>query len=353
MSVSFAIITKYSLHLISVIQLLQTSAELAWYQKFLRTHLYATLWQSLEWKAYQEALGKEVRIYAMCDSSERICASAMVVIDKTIGGLAAGEVTRGPLWNEEKHGEELVHKIVEDAKKERCMELLVSPIQPLPANAQSLFVPSKRHVQPTATRIIDLSLSEEELLKQMHPKGRYNIGIAQKNNVKIRVGDADDIDALYDIFKKTAARDDFTVFPACHYKTFLKSLQGSFVLLAEQENTLIAGLIGVTWHTQSFYYYGASSYEHRQYMAPYALQWEAMKKCKQAGCTTYDLLGVSDERNKMEDARCKMEKEDPWHGITEFKRKFGGSITEYPPEQTLVLRPFMKKLIKWKRKMVG
>jgi len=83
----------------------------------------------------------------------------------------------------------------------------------------------------------------------------------------------------------------------------------------------------VIWNGTGVYYYGASSYEDRALMAPYLLQWEAMKICKAEGCTKYDLLGISHPDTK----------KDPWEGISDFKRKFGGEVITYPPEQVLML----------------
>jgi lipid II:glycine glycyltransferase (peptidoglycan interpeptide bridge formation enzyme) len=101
--------------------------------------------------------------------------------------------------------------------------------------------------------------------------------------------------------------------------------------------------MGVTWNGTGIYYYGASSYEHRNLMAPYLLQWEAMRLCKKSGCDHYDLLGISAPDSV----------DDPWAGISDFKRKFGGTVITYPPEQTLVLRPMVKRALGLKRKLLG
>ena len=114
--------------------------------------------------------------------------------------------------------------------------------------------------------------------------------------------------------------------------------------MAYQREKPIAGLIGVIWEKTGIYYYGASSYEHRALMAPYLLQWEAMKYCKAQGCTQYDLLGIAPP-----DAGT----DHPWQGISGFKEKFGGKVVMYPPEQMMVLRPVMQKLLTLKRKLLG
>ncbi len=112
----------------------------------------------------------------------------------------------------------------------------------------------------------------------------------------------------------------------------------------EDEAKPIAGLIGVIHGPAGIYYYGASSYASRALMAPYALQWEAIQHCKRNGCVSYDLLGVAPVHGGPD---------HPWAGISSFKEKFGGAFLTYPPEQQIVLKPFVLKLLLLKRKMLG
>jgi lipid II:glycine glycyltransferase (peptidoglycan interpeptide bridge formation enzyme) len=102
--------------------------------------------------------------------------------------------------------------------------------------------------------------------------------------------------------------------------------------------------MGVIWGNTGIYYYGASDYEHRALMAPYLLQWKAMKQCKEAGCTRYDLLGIAPP-----DAP----EDHPWQGISRFKEKFGGEIITYPPERQIILRKLAHAGLRLKRKVMG
>jgi lipid II:glycine glycyltransferase (peptidoglycan interpeptide bridge formation enzyme) len=319
------------------IRLLSEPADLTAYDERVHTHPHGSLWQSTTWKKYQEALTREVRTYANDG------ASALVVIDRTTGGFSTWEIPRGPLWTNEAAVNDLLKKIVDDAKVDRCIELFVSPITPLPTTHYPLTA-SSRHVQPQATRVIDLTKSEEEILAQMHPKGRYNIGVAKKHGIEVKEGSIDDLGTFYALLKSTSSRDGFQVSSESHYRRFLSGLDQSLLLLAMHQGKAIAGLLGVQWGTTAIYYYGASSYEHRQLMAPYLLQWHAMQRAKAAECTHYDLLGVSPEPAP---------KDDPWIGISDFKRKFGGSLVNYPREQSIVLRPLIKTVLALKRKILG
>ncbi len=328
------------------VRILSSDDDLQTYQAWAISHPQGNLWQSVEWMKYQQAQGKEVRIYAHEErtvNSEKYQATALVIIDRTVGGYSTWEISRGPLWNSLEGLMSLFDHITADAKKELCLALYLSPYLELTTHHSKLKT-SARHIQPEATRVIDVTQSEEEILAQMHPKGRYNISLAKKHDIDVAEGSDKDIDAFYELLKGTGGRDGFRIFQESHYARFLRDLKGSFLLMATHEHTPIAGLMGVEWNGTAIYYYGASSYEHRHLMAPYLLQWEAIRRAKANGCKAYDLLGISPENAPTN---------DPWKGITDFKRKFGGTVVAYPSEQMVVLRPGLKLALEWKRVLLG
>lgn len=333
------------------IRLLSSPDDLALYEAWVQTHPQGTLWQSLSWKRYQEALGRETRVYGALEGS-KIVASALVIIDKTTFGLSTWDMPRGPLGphgmeNEQTangkrtmQSHQLLQRILQDAKKDRCFALYLSPVQELSA-FHFPFSISPRHEQPEATRILDLTLSEDQILAQMHQKGRYNIKVAERHGVTVE--ESQDIDAFYTLLQSTADRDGFQVGPRKRYEKFLKELPGSFLLIALVDGSPIAGLLGITCRSTTYYYYGASSYTHRALMAPYLLQWKAMKRAKALGCTQYDLLGISP---------LDAPSDHPWVQISAFKEKFGGAVVTYPPEQRIVLKPLISVLLNIKRRIL-
>ena len=326
------------------------------------------LWQSLEWKNYQESIGRQTRLYGLKNASGGFSATALVIVDKTAFGLSTWDIPRGPVFDDPEAGKELINHIKKEAKKDHCMTLYFSPYFPL---SSFHFPLSKRNEQPTTTIVLNLTLTDDELMKQMKPKGRYNVRLAQKKG--ITVTESDDVNAFYELLEKTSKRDGFQIKPKSHYEKFLSVLPNSFLLLiyppeesakCEYRNVKnddvshfalrtshldrsshfpIAALLGTIHNKTGFYYYGASDDRYKALMAPYLLQWEAMRLCKSRGCITYDLLGIAPEDDP----------KHPWAGITRFKKQFGGEIVEYPPEREVVLRPVTKRLIEWKRRVLG
>ena len=59
--------------------------------------------------------------------------------------------------------------------------------------------------------MIDLSQSEDALLARMKPKTRYNVRLAERKGVKIRLGAVDDMDLLYQLYAETSIRDGFVI----------------------------------------------------------------------------------------------------------------------------------------------
>ncbi len=191
---------------------------------------------------------------------------------------------------------------------------------------------------PDHTLVLDLSLTDEEILKQMKPKGRYNIKVAQKNGVLIKqynqfkeIPEAD-FDAWYEIMKETGERDGFGTHRKGYYFNLLSTLgpkgESSLFVAYNANNEVIGGAI-VTYHDKvGMYFYGASAYKHRALMAPYLVQWTAIQESRRRGCAYYDFLGVSPPNSP----------KHHWAGVTDFKEKFGGARVSYQPAFEIVHR---------------
>ena len=177
-------------------------------------------------------------------------------------------------------------------------------------------------IQPPDTVIINLEPSEDEILALMHKKTRYNIKLASKKGVEISWGSEKDLDAWYDLYKTTSERDKIAIHNLSYYKKVFSMAAGSEtapdvrILLARHEDELLAGIVVVFDDKRATYLYGASSNEKRNLMPAYALQWEAMKKAKERGCTSYDMFGIPPSNDPGH----------PMYGLYRFKTGFGGEI---------------------------
>jgi len=156
-----------------------------------------------------------------------------------------------------------------------------------------------------------------------------------------------DIDAYYKMLKETTQRDGFSAHNKDVYRNMVEVLTGhNFVkfYIAEYEGKILAATIVTYFKDTATYYYGVSSNHCRNLMAPYLLQWEAIKEAKKHEMKTYDFLGISPPHAK----------DHSWKGVTEFKRKFGGKEVSYTPPQEYAYKPFiywLYRIYKWQQKL--
>ncbi|NJC96127.1 MAG: peptidoglycan bridge formation glycyltransferase FemA/FemB family protein [Anaerolineae bacterium] len=180
---------------------------------------------------------------------------------------------------------------------------------------------SADQIQFRNTVLIDLNPSEEELLARMKQKTRYNIRLAEKKGVSLRVGSQEDLAMLYKMHAETSVRDGFVIRDEGYYKTvwslFMNSSEPTCEpLIAEVDGEPVAAIFVFYFAGRAYYVYGMSRSVHREKMPTYLLQWEAMRRAKAKGCAVYDLWGapeVFDESDSM------------W-GVYRFKEGLGGQV---------------------------
>ena len=160
---------------------------------------------------------------------------------------------------------------------------------------------------------LDLQLTQEELLKQMHQKTRYNLKLAQQK-VTARISrEPADLEKFWRLIQDTGRRQGFRHFPKNYYEQLLESNLAAKLYLAEYQDKVIAANLVLFFGDTAAYLHGASDYHARQLMAPYLLQWRAIIDAQQAGCRYYDFWGV---------APAEAFGQHPWSGISRFKLGF-------------------------------
>jgi len=195
-------------------------------------------------------------------------------------------------------------------------------------------------IQPAKTIILDLTKNETDLLSAMHQKTRYNIHLAEKKGVTIRV-DNNRIDDFLALMSATTERDNFFAHSDSYYRT-LVSYDPNFIqlILAEYEGRVIAAGLFCFHSPTAVYMHGASANEFRNVMAPYLLQWTAIKRAKSLGLKYYDFYGIDAKK---------------WPGVTRFKEGFGGEEVNYAGTFDLVLQPvwyFIYRLLRLVRRAI-
>lgn len=289
--------------------------------------------QSGKWQNIWQQEGKSFLSYAHYQS-DRCLGLMSAVWQKAKFGFSYLYVPKGPLFRLDQ-GEALdfLEEIVHEAKKTKAVFLRFEPSSILFDFWHNQTTEVKLHktkdVQPSQTIQLDLAKTEDELLSLMHPKTRYNIRLAEKKDLKFRLGGVDDFKEFWQLMSTTAQRDTFRLHGEEHYRNLLN--QSDFIKLfvvVYAKKAIAAGLFSFFADTVT-YLHGASSNADRNLMAPYLLQWEVIKMARREGYKKYDFYGIDAKR---------------WPGVTRFKSGFGGKVLVYPGTYDLVLKPWAYKL---------
>jgi peptidoglycan pentaglycine glycine transferase (the first glycine) len=285
---------------------------------------YRHVLQSWEWGQFKSRWGWSPRYFI----NEEHTAAALV-LRRTFSPLKLNilYVPKGPVLDYSDRA--LVDRVLGDlivvAKRDRAIFIKIDPDlaeldRPILLDRGWRF--SAEQIQFRNTMLIDLTRSEDDLLAAMKPKTRYNVRLAQKKGVTIRLGDLSDLDRLYQLYAETAQRDGFIIRPIDYYRdawgSFIRSgLAQPLIAFVEQEP--VAGLILFRFADRAWYMYGMSSNLHREKMPNHLLQWEAMRWSKMQGCAVYDLWGAPDELN---------ESDSMW-GVYKFKDGLGADFAPH------------------------
>ena len=267
-------------------------------------------------------------------------AGAQILFRRLPLGFTIAYIPKGPVglnWADLPQGNAFWAAVHGQARARRAVFLKVEPDgwpapgTPHPAAACLIaagFVAADT-IQPRTTLRVNLGPAEEAILAAMKQKTRYNIRLAQKKGVVVRQGGPDDVTSFHRLAQTTADRNSFGVHSLAYYQTALHLFapDRAALLLAQFEGRPIAALMVFCQGPEAYYFYGASANEERHLMAPYLLQWEAMRWAKSRGCTTYDLWGIPDAPFDALEAEFEQRHDGLW-GVYRFKRGFGGQYCQ-------------------------
>ncbi len=318
------------------------------------------LLQSFEWGDFQKSLGKKIWRLGVVDGDDKLVASYLAFKDDLALRQKTIEVYRGPVVDLRLKDEDfrlildnLIEELKKIAKKEKAIVIRTDfginkkgPLQVTDYKLQKLgFVRANRDIQPRSTFFINLENKEKDILQKMKSKHRYNIRLAEKKGVKIKLSykqsapsschsrarlqrcsncgqeggnlvPEKDFENFWELLETTSKRDNFAIHDKDYYWKLLNNSWGATKLyLATFEGEIIAGALVGCFGRVCTYMHGASSGEHKNMMAPYLLQWQAILDAKNKGKKYYDLGGVKSTEEGSSSQKS-------WDGITRFKIGF-------------------------------
>ena len=274
----------------------------------------------------------------------------------TIGYLPKGELPT----------KELLEELRKIGKEEKCIFIQLEPNievergkmknEKLPLISYLSSVTSLRPAaHPLFTKynfVLDITKSEDELLKNMHQKARYNIKVAQKNGVEITEDNSEKaFEAYLKLTKETTERQKFFAHTQDYHKKMWETLKRAqmangkwqmanltaHLLTAKYKGKILTAWILFVFKDTLYYPYGASSSENREVMASNLMMWEAIRYGKKLGLNKFDMWGA---------LGTDPDKKDPWYGFHSFKEKYGPEHVEYIGSYDLVINPVLYQFYK-------
>lgn len=179
------------------------------------------------------------------------------------------------------------------------------------------------NILPANTIVVDLSMDENTILNRMKPKTRYNIRLALKKGVEVKLMGLEGLPTWYELYSETACRNGLHLNSIDYFRSVFTSKMEVHddevsvkLLIAYFEDMPLAAMFLVLSDHRATYLYGASSSQHRNVMPTYALQWKAMQTARENRCYEYDMFGIAPQADPSH----------PMYGLYKFKSGFGGQI---------------------------
>ncbi len=330
------------------------------WEKVLSQHPEAHLLQSCAWGELKSRFGWEVvRISGIVN--------AQILFRKLGLGLRMAYLPKGPIGEDnqdlfDNRSADFWREVDQACRRKKAVFLKVEPdaflnpsLQPDESPAvdeagtrqypQSFcpkgFRPSPHAIQPPRTILVDLRGDEDTILARMKQKTRYNIKLASRRGVTVHP--FTDLELFHSMLQTTGSRDRFGVHSLEYYRSCYDLFHphgACELLVAEYEAWPLAALMVFARGRRAWYFYGASTNEHRDLMPAYLLQWEAMRWARRQRCLEYDLWGIPDADEAELEASFSSRSDDLW-GVYRFKRGFGGCVARSAGPWDRVYQPLV------------
>lgn len=278
--------------------------------------------QSWEWGEFRKSLGIPLLRYGIYQNGKLAQVFQLTLHKIPFTNKYVGYLPKGPYPDKN-----LANALKLIGHQNNCAFIKIEPQVEVPSPKSQVpgdFIKSPKLLFTKYNFIIDLTRSEEELLKNMHPKTRYNIRLAQKHGVKVEERLDDEAFNIYlKLYFETTKRQSYHGHNEDYHRKVwetLKDVGMARLLIASYQDQPLTTWMLLNFKDTLYYPYGGSSKNHPEVMANNLVAWEAIKLGKKSGLKKFDMWGALGH-----DAS----PSDPWYGFHKFKMGYGGKLVEY------------------------
>lgn len=294
--------------------------------------------QSWEWGEFRKKTGVKVARWGIYDKEKLVEPIQVTIHSLPLLPWSVGYLPKG--YFPSKNHVRTLEKI---AREHSCIFIKIEPMVKKDdvSKGKYKFLRDNGFVngRPLFTKynfLLDLDKSEDELMKQMKSKTRYNIRLAERKGVKVSIDNSDEtFDKYLKLTKATTKRQGFYAHSSSYHRKMWEILHKAglaTLIKAEYQGKILVTWILFKFNNTLYYPYGASSSEHRNLMASNLVMWEAIRYAKGEGLEYFDMWGAlgSDP-----------DKKHAWYGFHKFKEGYGARHVEYVGTYDYVVRPIV------------
>jgi len=194
-----------------------------------------------------------------------------------------------------------------------------------------------------STALLDISGTEEEVFKAISSRARNAVRRAEKEGCQVvrQEPGPETYRALYDLMANTVnAKGSMPLRSYDYYAQFWDEFcnrgQGNFFFTYEDGKPSVGAFV-INYGAKATYKDGGSTQNRKQYGDSHLVQWTAIKRMQELGCTEYDFCGTPPA------ARIK-DKTHNLYGMGMFKTSFTKTVTDFVGCHDYVLSPLRYRL---------
>ena len=302
--------------------------------------------QSWEWGEFRVKTGIEILRLGRFDRNKLLETAQITIHPIPFTSWKIGYMPKGGILSRE-----MLLEIVKLGKKNKLIFVKIEPNLSSDNTDFQLFLQKDKNLickspHPLFTRFtfqLDLNKTEEELLKNMHSKTRYNIKVALKHNVLIKEEKSRDaFNSYLKLLMETTKRQKFYAHDEKYHRLMWETLSDAGMahlftanLAHEGKNHVLAAWILFLFNNILYYPYGSSSNDYRYVMASNLMMWEAIKFGKKNNAGIFDMWGALSPKHK---------ENDLWTGFHKFKEGYHPSLVELAGSYDIVINPLLYRL---------
>jgi lipid II:glycine glycyltransferase (peptidoglycan interpeptide bridge formation enzyme) len=306
------------------------------FDAFVRASPFAACQQTRAWAENAPRSRRHDYLYFLCRDSGGVIGTAVIRRTRLAPGVSLATVQRGPVVAEPERLEAVATALKDALKDAGFATLIVGPriagdvrreveadlarcgFRRLPASSQSLHIVTGR---------IPLQASEEDILAGFKQRGRRSIRKVAGSGVTVREAGEDDFApcrALIEDFHARRPGYDVAGQLGLEAQARLTGAEGGAMLVAEAGGRIV-GYHSFVRQGDSAIWLAMATDDDPQAPRSYLLLWEAVRRARALGLSSYDLAGLSPDEEAT--------------GRDQFKQAFAPVREELVPAHVAALRP--------------